>query len=186
MVEAFTLFDWFVIVVITLSGVFGLLRGFCSEATSTFGWILALWLMLKHSDKIEGLLIQTIPEPNIRMIVATFLLFLGVLIIAKMTGLVLKTFVSMIGLGPFDRLLGLFFGFARGFLIVGLIILFLQFFNLDTGILTHSKFAHHFKTVNHAIVALSKPMIKDKIPSSINLPALPTVDTQFLKNFVNQ
>ena len=78
--------------------------------------------MLKHSDKIDFLLKASIPQSNVRMVITSFLVFLGILIIAKITGLILKTFVSMIGLGPFDRFLGMVIGFVRGCLLLGLLI----------------------------------------------------------------
>ena len=130
MFELFTTFDWLIVVIVLLSGATGLMRGFCSEATSLFGWILAFWVMLKHSDKIDFLLKASIPQSNVRMVITSFLVFLGILIIAKITGLILKTFVSMIGLGPFDRFLGMIIGFARGFLLAGLLLIGLDFFNI--------------------------------------------------------
>ena len=185
MFEQFTSFDWIIIVIVLLSGVTGFMRGFCSEATSMFGWVLAFWVMLKHSDKIDFLLKASIPQSNVRMVITSFLVFLGILIIAKITGLILKTFVSMIGLGPFDRFLGMVIGFVRGCLLAGLLILALEFFDIDKGFTKGSKLVGHFRQVNTIILALSQPILSNKLPNMPEIPDLPNINSVDLAKYIN-
>ena len=117
--------------------------------------------------------------------ISSFLVFLGILIIAKITGLILKTFVSMIGLGPFDRFLGMVIGFVRGCLLAGLLILALEFFDIDKGLTKGSKLVGHFRQVNTIILALSQPILSNKLPNMPEIPDLPNVNSVDLAKYIN-
>ncbi len=181
MFDNLTHFDLLIVVLVGLAGLAGLMRGFCAEATSTFGWMLALWVMLKHSDKIEKLIAPHISEPGLRMIVATFILFLGVLVIAKLVGLILKTAVSVVGLGPFDRLLGFFFGIAKGMIIVGLAILAMDFTGYGQKFTKGSKLYPHFSSLGEMVWAFYHHDISKEIAKrtatlpDIDLSAIPEI-----------
>lgn len=61
---------------------------------------------------------ESIPSPELRVLVAFLVVFVGALAVATLLGLVLSKFVHAIGLGGLDRTLGAMFGIARGALIV--------------------------------------------------------------------
>jgi membrane protein required for colicin V production len=61
---------------------------------------------------------QAIPSPELRIAAAYVTVFVGSLIVTMLVGLLLSKIVKAVGLGGVDRMLGAFFGAARGLLIV--------------------------------------------------------------------
>jgi membrane protein required for colicin V production len=61
---------------------------------------------------------QAIPTPELRVAAAFVAVFAGSLVVTSLLGLLLSKIVNAAGLGGLDRLLGAFFGAARGALIV--------------------------------------------------------------------
>lgn len=104
---------------IGVSAVFGWLRGFCTETSSLLGWVVALWLTMLFTPKLEGHLQAYIHQPQMRIAISAFAIFFVCLMLVNAVSVILKTLMSMLGLSLLDRTLGLGFGVVRGLLIVG-------------------------------------------------------------------
>ncbi len=112
--EALNAADWVIVSVIGVSTLASLLRGFVREAFSLAGWVLAFVAALLLSDRLAYLLSGWIADETGRAIVAFALLFVITLIAAGLCGRLLRSLIEFAGLGAFDRVLGMAFGFARG------------------------------------------------------------------------
>lgn len=106
--------DWIMVSVIGVSTLVSLLRGFVREAISLAGWVLAFVAAMLLSDRLGHLLSGWIGDETGRRVVAFVALFVMTLIAVGLCGRLLRRLVSFAGLGLFDRLLGMAFGFARG------------------------------------------------------------------------
>lgn len=114
--------DIAVVVVVGLSVVIGLFRGFIKEALSLANWILAIYGGVLFHDKVGGYLLTTIQSDMLRSMVAFGIVFLGILLAGSAISYLLSILVKKSGLGGTDKLLGIFFGFARGVLLSAIVL----------------------------------------------------------------
>ena len=110
--------DWFVIVVVTLSVLLSLWRGFSREALSLAGWVLAFILANVFAGLFSSYLAGFIDNVTGRYIVAWSLIFVVVLVLSGFAAKGVSRLLKASGLGLLDRLLGTVFGFARGMIII--------------------------------------------------------------------
>ena len=123
-IGAFNGFDWIVVVIVTLSAVISLWRGFSREALSLAGWVAAFVLANLFATRLSAFLGGAIENPTGRYIVAWTLVFVAVLLLAGLAARLFARLVRASGLGVLDRILGSVFGMLRGLLIV-IVLLFL-------------------------------------------------------------
>lgn len=110
--------DWVVFVVIFVSTLLSLKRGFVQEVLSLATWVFAFIVSVKFSASIQNLLISQIESPQVRYIVSFILLFILSLCIGSMISFLVGSLVRATGMSSTDRVLGMMFGFARGALIL--------------------------------------------------------------------
>ncbi|MDG2048044.1 MAG: CvpA family protein [Halioglobus sp.] len=114
----FTAVDWTIIVVLGLSILLSLWRGFVREAVSLAGWIAAFVVANMFVGEVALFLQQWIANGTGRYVAAYALLFAGMLMLAGLAGKLSAQVVRVTGLTLLDRLLGTAFGFFRGIIIV--------------------------------------------------------------------
>ncbi len=115
--------DVAILVIISLSAVISLFRGFVREAVSLAAWVMAFWVAIGFSDKLEPMLRGTIDSANVRLVVAFALLFLITLIVGAMVNYLIGQLVRKTGMGGTDRMLGVIFGIGRGIVVVAVLVL---------------------------------------------------------------
>jgi len=118
-----TFIDWTIAVIIVVSSLISLKRGFVKEALSLVTWIGALIIARMFSGKLAYLLSGWIESDDWRIVAAFAILFAATLIIGAMINHLLGEVIRMTGLTGTDRILGVAFGLLRGVIIV-LVILF--------------------------------------------------------------
>jgi membrane protein required for colicin V production len=114
--------DIAMMVVVLLSTLISLLRGFVKEALSLATWIAALVVGRFFSPKLAVMLEKQISLPSARLAAAFAILFFGTLIVGALINQLISQLVKVTGLSGTDRLLGMLFGCARGVLVVVVII----------------------------------------------------------------
>jgi membrane protein required for colicin V production len=122
----FTTADWAIIVVLGLSILLSLWRGFVREAASLAGWIAAFVIANMFVIEMATLLTQWITNVTGRYVAAYAILFAGTLVMAGLVGKMGAQVVRATGLTLLDRLLGTAFGFARGLIIVLVVVYLLR------------------------------------------------------------
>lgn len=115
--------DYTIIVLILISSVIGLLRGFIKEAVSLFIWLIAIWIGLTYSRTFSVLFEDFIDSPSARIATASALLFFTTLILGAMISYLLGELVNRTGLTGSDRFVGMIFGIARGLVVVSIVIM---------------------------------------------------------------
>jgi membrane protein required for colicin V production len=114
--------DLIIIAVLALSVLVGLWRGLISEVLALVTWVAAFWVAWTYGPAVSAHFDRTIETPVLRLLVGYGACFIAVLILGALVRFVLHQLVDGTGLGGTDRLLGMIFGFARGVLLVTLIV----------------------------------------------------------------
>lgn len=114
--------DLIIIAVLALSVLVGLWRGLISEVLALVTWIAAFWVAWTYGPTVAAHFEHSIETPILRVFLGYGLCFIAVLIVGALVRFAIHTLVDSTGLGGTDRLLGMIFGFARGLLLVTLLV----------------------------------------------------------------
>lgn len=114
--------DIAILVIITVSALVSLFRGFLREALSLAGWILAVWISLSFTDEVAARLVDYVELASIRQGIAFLVLFVSVLLATGLVNYFVGLLVDKTGLTGTDRVLGIVFGIARGVLVVVILV----------------------------------------------------------------
>ena len=121
--------DYVFLVVVGLSGLMAVLRGFLSEIIGLLGWVSAFLAASRFSGTVSPYLDQWIHQPSITGPLAFGLIFIATLVLFGLLGKLLKHLAGQVGLSTSDRILGLGFGLVRGvFILMMGFVLFQSFF----------------------------------------------------------
>ena len=115
-------FDYVVLGIVAISLVLGLWRGVVSELIALAAWVMAFMAALEFGAPAGKLIFTGIADPAIRALAGCVLIFVGVLVLMSLVRLAVRSMVKALGLSLSDRLLGMFFGLARGMLLVMLLV----------------------------------------------------------------
>lgn len=119
-----SLFDLATVLVVGLSILLGLLRGFISEAMSVITWVLAIVAGRALAGDVGHQMAQAgLNETSLQYAAGFAVVVVAVLMLSSLLRLTLRQLVRVTGLGPVDRLLGGAFGAARGLAIVILLVI---------------------------------------------------------------
>ncbi|MGD9508337.1 MAG: CvpA family protein [Geminicoccaceae bacterium] len=113
-----TLFDVVAIVIVLLSALAALLRGFVREVLGLASWLGAAILAFLALPFVTPLVQPVIAGPALASGVAAVGTFLVALVVLKMLSGMVASAIDGSALGPLDKGLGLAFGAARGAFIV--------------------------------------------------------------------
>lgn len=115
--------DIAILVVIMVSLVISVMRGFVREVLSLVAWIAAFWVAAALATPASVLLEPHIEIETLRVVVAFIVVMIVTLIVAGLVNLAIGKLLASAGLSGTDRLLGAVFGIARGAAIVGIAVL---------------------------------------------------------------
>ena len=113
-----TSFDYAVLIIIGISIVVSMMRGAVREVLASAGWLVAIFVAKTYAVELVPLLPADIPTEALKILAAHVIVFFGVLVIASLLTIALSSLIKKIGLNWVNRFLGAFFGFARGLIIV--------------------------------------------------------------------
>ena len=115
--------DFVIIAIIALSAVISLVRGFVRETISLGTWIGGFWVAWNFFQELADQMHRWISVPSLRLGTAFAILLLAALLIGGLLGYLAGQLVDKTGLSGTDRLIGVFFGIARGAVLVTILVL---------------------------------------------------------------
>ena len=124
----FTLLDGVVVLVVLISAVLAMIRGFTREVFSIASWVAAAAVAYFFWDDAIVYVQPYVEDKNIALGITIAGLFFVTLLIVSIITMRISDFVLDSRAGPLDRTLGFVFGAARGLLLVIIAVLFLNFF----------------------------------------------------------
>ena len=124
-----TSFDIFVSVVLGISLIFSLMKGFVREIFSLLAYVGGYFTAVKYQATLAKILMASIPSKPIAQLAAFAAIYIVTAIIISLMGKIAKGMLwSGTDLSMFDRLLGGIVGLARGVAIMVAVTFPLQFF----------------------------------------------------------
>ncbi|WP_455203163.1 CvpA family protein [Kaarinaea lacus] len=115
--------DFLIVVIIVVSAVISLMRGFIREALSLVGWSIAFLVALRFSNSLAELFLSSISVSVLRYYIAFAILFSLTLILSALINHLASQLVERTWLTGTDRLIGMVFGLARGGVVVAILVL---------------------------------------------------------------
>jgi membrane protein required for colicin V production len=112
-----------VLAIIGVSIVVSMMRGAIKEMLAIFGWIAAFYVAKTYAPLLAPMLPQDIPTEALKTLAAFLILLVAVLFANSLLLIAISSIVSKIGLGWLNRFFGVIFGFAKGLLIVCVVVL---------------------------------------------------------------
>lgn len=117
--------DWAFIIIIVVSTMIGISRGMIREFFALVGWIAAALISVAFSEKLGNALpFVGSAGPLTRTILAFVVIVVSTVFVTRLIGKLVQGIFERTTIEAEDRLLGSVFGFVRGCVIVGLIVLF--------------------------------------------------------------
>lgn len=123
MIVNFVWLDWAILVVILVSTLISLKRGFFKESLSLLVWLVAFVVSLLFYPDVMVYLEGMIESPSLRKAAAIVILFAAMLLAGGVVNHTVAKLVLLTGLAGMDRLLGMVFGALRGVVVVVLLLM---------------------------------------------------------------
>ena len=138
-------FDWAVVVILSVSMLLSLWRGFVREAMSLAGWVLAFIVANLAAVMFAEAMGDWIANRTGRYIVAWSILFVATLIVCSIVAKLSSRLIAASGLGVPDRILGTGFGAIRGALLVMAVVFVMRELipESERGLLDNSQLMPH-------------------------------------------
>ena len=125
-----TALDYAVLAIVGLSVLVSVVRGLVREVLALAAWAVGFVVATLYSGEFAVLLPAAISDERLRLLAAFIVLFLLVLVAMSVVAYLVVKLVRSAGLGVEDRVLGGIFGFARGLLVVMVLVLAAGFTSL--------------------------------------------------------
>jgi len=109
--------DYAILIILLISALLGLVRGFLREVASLLIWMLGFWIAIRYATPL-GEMFRFVKSPEDRLFIGYGMVLVATLIVSTVVGMLLKKLVESSGAGIGDRSLGTLFGVARGVVIV--------------------------------------------------------------------
>lgn len=116
--------DWVIILVLLISSVISLKRGFIKEALSLAVWVVAFIIATMFSPQLIPHFEAYASTPSAQQMAAFSTLFIVSLLLGSALSYLLTSLIKVAGLSNADRVFGVLFGLARGLLIILVIVLY--------------------------------------------------------------
>ena len=113
-----TWLDYVVLAGLAISIAWGAWRGLVRELISITAWVLAFLGANYFGTPLGEVLPQSIPSPELRLVIAFVVVFVVILAACTLAGQFLAKMVKVAGLGELDHVLGGIFGVARALVLM--------------------------------------------------------------------
>mgnify|MGYP001168912444 FL=1 len=143
-------------------GLYGFFRGLVSELVSLVCWASAIYVAANFLRIPTEFVNEYIQSKQLSMILAFVLIFISTFILSSTAGFILSRFIGLLGLGFFNRIVGLLFGFLKGTVFIVIIIYILDLTEFrDNIIYQESKYISFFDAIIKKYLTKSNSFLDD-------------------------
>jgi len=118
--------DYLLLVIVVVSAIISIFRGFVKEALSLIGWVVAIWAASRFGVVAADMLGGTIDSYTLRLWCGRTLILIGVLFASGLISWAISQLLDSTGLSGTDRAVGMVFGLARGVVLAGIVVLLME------------------------------------------------------------
>lgn len=123
--------DIIIAIILILFAIGGLRNGIIREAFSLVAFLGGIYGAFKLSDYVGKWLGEIIDvSPEWMSVISFIIVFIALALLINWLGNMLAKLIESLNLGFIDKIGGLVFGVAKGFLLIGVLILILDFFGI--------------------------------------------------------
>lgn len=162
------LVDWLIVVVLLVSVLSAAKNGIFLEVFSLAGILIGLVVASWNYQRLLPWLTHWIHSLAAAEAVSFLLIALGIMLLAAILGRVIRWSVHSIGLGWLDRLLGAFFGFIKGFVLVTVGVLVVAAFFPQASWFRNSRLAPCFLSAAHQVSAAAPQGLEQRIRKGLH------------------
>jgi membrane protein required for colicin V production len=150
------LLDWIVLLILVVSVVLSLFKGFVRELLTLASLVLAILLGVSFYRYASGPFKEIVKTENIALFLGFVIVFLGTMLAGAIVIWVAQKLIKFAKIQWFDRLLGAGFGFVRGWILGAIVFLVLTSFDLQAERVKNSRLAPYFMP-GARVIALAAP-----------------------------
>ena len=154
--------DWFILIVLTASGLISLARGFTKEFLSLFLWIVAFVAAVSLESLATPSINEYVGNEEISKILSYIVVFMVCIILGGMVIKFISKLIKWSGASGFDRFLGVLFGLGRGLIVLFVIFLLLPSSVKSTDLIDKSKITPLIEKYAPQIEAYLRDLIDNK------------------------
>jgi membrane protein required for colicin V production len=162
-VVTFTVFDWFLVLIVLISTLAAFQKGIIRVLLSLGGLVVGMIVASWNYETLALSLQRSIPNFIVCEVVAFLAIFVLVLVLFSLVAKAISKTVKAIGLGFVDRLLGAAFGLARGVLLGIVAMMVAAAFFPQASWLQNSALSPYFLGGVHAVSFVVPAHFQDQI-----------------------
>ncbi|HYQ24719.1 CvpA family protein [Stenotrophomonas sp.] len=160
--------DLVLLIVIAVSTLLGLLRGFVSIVIGTVSWLVAAWAAFAFGNDAARWWAAPAAPGGEHFVGGYLSVGIGVMVVVAVFGMVIKHIVQRNMLGSLDRLLGGMLGAVRGGLIAAILVLLASFTPLSSERSWHASNVR--PVLNPAVAWMNSKLPHWQVPGADLLP----------------
>jgi membrane protein required for colicin V production len=162
-IDGLSVLDIIFLVIIGISMLLGMIKGFIRELFSLVFLIIAGVLAFLFYQDVGNWLMKILKNKDAANFAGFVVIFTGVLIVGAFITYAIKKIFTFGPLRAVDRILGGVFGLVRGILISGVIVLMLLAFPVKDDLLVKSKIAPYLESTIKVVMKLFPQNVTEKM-----------------------
>lgn len=141
--------------IIAISLIISVKRGIVKEVISIATWLLSVFCVLNYTEELSDSLSSYISNPPLRTLIGVVIIILAIFIVGKIINKLLEAIIADSWFGPFDKIIGIAFGVARGVVVVSIVIVAANMLKINYKDYTHgSILLSHFEDIASTLFKL--------------------------------
>jgi membrane protein required for colicin V production len=151
--------DWTILVIVTISGIISLFRGFTKEFLSLFLWVFSFLTAISLEYLVSPFISSYIGNPEISKIGAYIVIFVACIFAGGIVINMISKLIKWSGVSGFDKFLGVLFGMGRGLIVIFIIFLLMPSGLKNSDLMLNSKISPFIEKIAPQIEAYIRDLI---------------------------
>ena len=151
--------DWTILVIVTISGIISLFRGFTKEFLSLFLWVFSFLTAISLEYLVSPFISSYIGNPEISKIGVYIVIFVACIFAGGIVINMISKLIKWSGVSGFDKFLGVLFGMGRGLIVIFIIFLLMPSGLKNSDLMLNSKISPFIEKIAPQIEAYIRDLM---------------------------